>query len=318
MQRSLERIRRWLRGLSGTQLAAIAVLIPAAPMLAGSVLAMALFFLAPGRFDQLLARLPGESYLRSVLFFAPVTLLAIVVMALLYALEQPSQAPTRPVPAAPRAPRAALAGGPRRAQVGLWLLRLGLPFFAAAVALRAAAFLDPARFGRLLERLPGTPLLRPMAQWAPLIGVLWLALGLALVLSAAGGLRGLKARRPMAAALQSARLSRAAVALTLLAAAPVLLGSLGAMVYFLFSPARLAALTQRIGLQTALRLGVIFAPAALLGVVLLAGLYLLPSPEGQEASWARHGLRAAIALALIVVSMALLGVTVGALVLWLR
>jgi|Deesub1362A_J573_1020465.scaffolds.fasta_scaffold01109_2 hypothetical protein len=314
MAGALARIQSWARSLSKTQLAAVAVLLPAVPMLGGALLALALFFLAPGRFQALLARLPGESYLRTALFFAPVTLLAIVVMAVLYALERPAQVPTRPRPIdqAVPSPQPRL----RRAALGLWVLRLGLPLFAAAVALRSAAFLAPDRFDRLLERLPATSLLRPLSEWAPLLGALWLALGLALVLSAAKGPPA-DARVGGLGSLESGPLSRAAVALTLLAATPVLLASLGAMAYFLLSPGRLAGLIQQVGLDTALRLGLIFAPAALLGLVLLGALYLLPAGS-QTAPLARRVARVLMALALIVVSMAMLGVTVGALVLWLR
>ena len=68
------------------------VLFPTVPMLMLSVSALALFYLAPSRFGALLSRLPGESIIRSALVFAPATLFAIVILALLYVLEKPSLA----------------------------------------------------------------------------------------------------------------------------------------------------------------------------------------------------------------------------------
>ena len=50
-------------------------------MLLASVAALALFYLAPTRFGNLIDRLPGETFIRTALVFAPATLFAIVVLA---------------------------------------------------------------------------------------------------------------------------------------------------------------------------------------------------------------------------------------------
>src|SRR3989304_3450252 len=67
-----------------TRLLAGLVLVPAIPLLAFSVFALAVFYTAPERFGAWLARLPGDTYLRTALIFAPATLLAVVVLATLY------------------------------------------------------------------------------------------------------------------------------------------------------------------------------------------------------------------------------------------
>ena len=82
---------------SFTRITATAVLVIAIPSLLLSSSALAVFYLAPDRFESILARLPGEAAIRTVLIFAPVTLLAIIVLALLYAFEKPPVELTRPV-----------------------------------------------------------------------------------------------------------------------------------------------------------------------------------------------------------------------------
>ena len=77
-----------------TRLVATLVLIPTVPMLLASIAALALFYIAPVRFGNLINRLPGETFIRTALFFAPATLFAVVVLAALYALEKPIE----PVP----------------------------------------------------------------------------------------------------------------------------------------------------------------------------------------------------------------------------
>ncbi|MEJ2571866.1 MAG: hypothetical protein P8Y98_15135 [Anaerolineales bacterium] len=56
------------------RLVATLVLVPSVPMLIVSIAALALFYLAPTRFGNLIDRLPGETFIRTALVFAPATL----------------------------------------------------------------------------------------------------------------------------------------------------------------------------------------------------------------------------------------------------
>jgi hypothetical protein len=100
---------RWVAGL---------LLVPSVPLLLLSVAALGLFYVAPQRFGELLARLPGDQYLRSALAFAPAALLAFVILAVLYALERPepeAEAGTLPAGGEPAAAEPAGAATPTAA-----------------------------------------------------------------------------------------------------------------------------------------------------------------------------------------------------------
>ena len=91
---------RMKQGWTSSKFVATAVLVPAVPMLLLSIASLGLFYLAPVRFGEIISRLPGKSLIRTALVFAPATLFAIVVLALLYAVEQPVGVlvPARPRP----------------------------------------------------------------------------------------------------------------------------------------------------------------------------------------------------------------------------
>ncbi len=240
------------------RLAAKLVLIPAVPLLLGSVAALGLFYAAPTRFSRLLARLPGEDLLRTILFFAPVTLFAIVVLAALYALEKPGvPAPARPAPRAP-----SMAASP---------LLITAPLLLAAVTAWVARFLAPGRFATLLEPLPGTAVLQSVVTFAP---PTLMVLNLVTLLCSAP--RPGRGRTPAAPASPTAtRWPRLVAGLLLVPTLPMLLASLVALVLYTFSPERLSALLTQLSQPTVVRLGLLFGPAALTAIVFLAALYLL-------------------------------------------
>jgi hypothetical protein len=101
----------------------VAVLIPAVPLLLISVAALAVFYTMPTRFNAWLSRLPGDDLLRTALIFAPATLVAIIVMAVLYA----NDAPRREAVEATRPSGGARGFGPGRA-AGWPALRSGSRF----------------------------------------------------------------------------------------------------------------------------------------------------------------------------------------------
>jgi len=240
--------------------AAKLVLIPSVPLLLGSVAALGLFYAAPTRFSRLLARLPGEDLLRTILFFAPVTLFAIVVLAALYAFEKPGA----PAPVPQRRP---LAASP--------LLITG-PLLLVAVTAWVARFLAPGRFAALLDPLPGTALLQSVVTFAvPAL------LALNLVLLVSSGPRPSRAAPPGGPAPHpappSTRLARLVAGLLLVPTLPLLLASIVALALYSFSPARLEALLAQLSQATVVRLGLLFGPATLTAIVFLAALYLLSS-----------------------------------------
>ncbi len=289
---------------------ALLALVPAVPALLCSTAALALFYLAPGRFSALLARLPGEDLLRTALFFAPATLFAVVTLAVLYALE-PAGEPAAPPRAAPLAPSLA-----RR--LGLLALGAGLPLLLLSATALALAFLVPGRFYPWLARLPAGDLLRRALPLAPFA---------ALALTALGGAALSLARAPGTAPglrLTPERLLRLAVALVLAAALSWLAAALGALALFRLAPGTFERLATRLPAETLLRLGLLFAPTALLAVVLLAALYLAAGWAGQAHQGSpaeRWAGRAAVALAvagLTLVAVAALALLAATLVLLLR
>jgi hypothetical protein len=251
-----------------TRLVASLVLVPTVPLLLASVAALGLFYTSPERFGALLARLPGDDLIRSVLVFAPATLFAVVVLAILYAVDRPA---TEVRPVAVERPRPQI----RRSlgQIASWaLLAIGLPLLVLSVGLWLFSFIAPGRFAALLEPLPGDAYLQLGLRAAP-----WAML--AVVLPAAGFL--LLSRRAQAKAvdrpLDAARPIRWGVALTLLATLPLLALSLTALGVFLFDPGRFQDLLAHLTQEAFLRLALVFTPAVLLSLALLAVLFLFYS-----------------------------------------
>ena len=252
-----------------TRLVATLILIPSVPMLLLSVAALALFYVAPIRFGNLIDRLPGEAFIRSALVFAPATLFAVVVLAVLYALDRPA------VDVAITKPRLRLdkTAAVEVEQRTLAYTRLAARFALAPAVLAllvsttvwALSFVSPNRFDRLIAPLPGDRYLRPMIPLAPIF--FFAAVLLATYISFYDSSRHLGVNR-------ASRPVNLAVSLVLVAAVPILLVSLAALGLFYLSPARFESVIARIPYEAFVRLALTFAPAILFAVVLLAYLYL--------------------------------------------
>lgn len=266
-----------------TRIVATLVLIPTVPLFLGAAAALALFYVAPGRFGALLARLPGDDLVRTVLIFAPATLFAVVVLAVLYALDRPAEAAAGEL--APDQPADAV----RRidaVRVATWgLLAPGLPMLVLSLGLWLISFVAPTRFAKLLEPLPGDRYLQLALRGAP-VALLAVVVPAAFFLLFGGG-----RRRPLdGAGRDLSRPVRWGVGLTLVATLPLLGLSLAALGVFLFSPERFDTLTVYLTQESFLRLALIITPAVLLSVVLLSVLFLYfqgrqvtaPEPTSSE------------------------------------
>ncbi len=262
-------------GQSYSRVLAAIVLVPAIPMLLLSVSTLLLFYLAPTRFGEILARLPGESFIRSALVFAPATLFAVVVLAVLYAVEKPVEAERIEEVARAKLP----------AKAWRWTVRAGarvsLSFSALAwlfsLGLWSLSFISPGRYDRLLDPLPGDSYLRgltPIMPWILFVVVIISAL-LAFTQEAADDGRGVRKRMGLAASTR--RLVRPAVGVVLASALPALLGSLIALGLYWLRPERFARLLERLPFDTLVRAAMVFVPPTSFVVVVLASLYLLGS-----------------------------------------
>jgi hypothetical protein len=299
------------------------VLIPAVPLLALSVAALAVFYTMPTRFNAWLNRLPGDDLLRTALIFAPATLLAIIVMAVLYANDAPRREAleaTRPARSRP-ALRIRRRGGLGRAS--LWV---SLPALMLVAAAHLVAFVAPERTERLLQALPATPILTRLFALSPY--VVLAAVGLGLFVGFAPG-RAPAKEAESSRGWTTARIARLGALLILVPSIGLLLLSISGLVWVNASADSLAWLTDRLPAETLLRLGLMFAPAMLLGLILLAGLYLAapsrslaepgqavgasgrlppvqvasPAPSDRALSLPSSGLRSGLALGVLVAGL---------------
>lgn len=256
------------RAASPARWPALAVLVPTLPMLLGSIALLLVFYLAPTRFNAFLERLPGDDLIRTILIFAPVTLFAVVVLALLYALEGSAQsAETVPQPGAEKPAAAAM----DRRRLAWLAIAIGIPLLVLGVAAALFYVVAPERLAAWLRPLPGDSLWRPLLRFAPVPPlILLLPAGLYLLSRSSW-------RQRLADPLQPARLGSL---LTLLTALPLLLLSTAALGVFLVSPARFSAIVERLSLETLMKTALVFAPVILLSLVLLAVLYLISSRSG--------------------------------------
>ena len=289
------------------------VLVPAIPLLALSIFALAVFYTAPERFGAWLARLPGDTYLRTALIFAPATLLAIVVMATLY-LQDSARDETRAAQVETGLARAArlslFVSGPLLALTGLH---------------RAALYLDAERVNRWLEALPGTTYLTQLLELAPL--ALALAVGIGVLLGYAPTTRRAPSAGPereVAVRPQTrARMGRLAAEVVLVLATPALFLSLAGLALQVFAPGRLARLLEPLPGDTYLRLLLVLAPAGLLAVLLIATLYLFgpldpgrtqPVPRVEAGRpWIPAAWRSDVAMVILLVGL-VFAVAAGAMV----
>lgn len=282
-------------GVRSTRLVAALVLVLAAPMLMLSSLALALFYIAPTRFGDFLARLPGEVAIRTVLFFAPVTLFAIVVLAMLYAFEKPLVEITRPISIRPREsrPKRSIADlSPRMHRLSWRSLMVTIPVFLASISIRAAAFLSPIKFENFLKRFPAGSVLNGLFEVGPILLLLMLVGELALLIRSRAGMmegeeKGISQIRRWFYRVGPARL---AVGVVLALAVPLLMASLLALSAFFLRPQQTLAILDNLPNEVVLRMGLIFAPASLFVVVSMAMLFLLQrSYSTQAGAWMEGG-----------------------------
>ncbi|MCJ7824807.1 MAG: hypothetical protein MUP44_07900 [Anaerolineales bacterium] len=261
-----------------TRVVAALVLFPAVPLLLLSVATLALFYLAPGRFGSLIARLPGESFIRTALVFAPATMFAIVVLAILYAVEKPhADVETRPVKIRPRKRTLPVA----RTAVMVMLIA-ALPAFMFSLSVWALSFVSPSHFDRLIEPFPGETYLRAATPFLPWIFFVFALIAVLILLSLEGGkgdveryqVEDVEAR--LANGVQEPRrLMDYAVSIVLFTAIPALLGSLAALAFYHFQPERFARVISRLPLESLVRAGLLFVPPTSFIVVVLAAIFLL-------------------------------------------
>ncbi len=262
---------------SFTRAVAAVVLVPAVPMLFMSVAVLALFYAAPTRFGGLLARLPGESFIRSALVFAPVTLFAVVVLAFLYVIDRPARGAEvilKPEPAtdARRVPWERLVGG--------GVLLMAIPALLLSVALWALSFISPNRFARLLEPLPGDAYLQELVPYLPFL--LFAVVVVAAIMAFSSGARtdaGLDTGQVPSSASRwqrgAPRLADLAVVTLLISTIPMFLASLAGFGLYHYAPERFERLLLKLPFDEFVRLGLAFAPVVLFAVVVLAVIYLV-------------------------------------------
>jgi hypothetical protein len=256
----------------------VVVLVPAVPLLAISVAALAVFYSMPTRFNAWLSRLPGDDLLRTALIFAPATLLAIIVMAVLYANDAPRrQAVEATRPSRRRQTvRARQRGGLARAS-----LAITVPALMLVATAHLVAFVAPERMERLLQALPATGLLTRLFGISPY--VVLAAVGIGLLLGFVPGRAAIPEEAETGRGWTTARVARLGALLILVPSLGLLLLTGAGLVWVSVSAESLAWLAERLPAETLLRLGLMFSPAMLLGLVLLAGLFLAAPPRGERA-----------------------------------
>jgi hypothetical protein len=277
--------RRPYTGWPYSRVLATLVLVPTVPMLLISVGALLLFYLAPVRFGDLLARLPGESFIRTALVFAPATLFAIVVLALLYAIEKPVEKP-----------EVAIASRAREAQRSLldWLPRLTLavaiPLWLFSLGLWSLSFISPGRFDRLLAPLPGDSYLRPLVPFAPWVLFLIVIAAAGFVFTRpAGGGEAQGARGSAEVGFDG--MLRPAITAVLVSALPALLGSFAALAVYWLRPDSFARVLEHLPFETIVRAGLVFVPPTSFVAVVLAAMYLLGTRKPDQATGAEEPAR---------------------------
>jgi len=250
------------------------VLVPTVPMLLASVAALALFYLAPARFGAILARLPGESFLRTALVFAPATLFAVVVLAFLYAIDRPEDSPVEAEEATREKPDGA--------RLAAWIALVPVaPGLLLSSALWALSFVSPSRLERLIEPLPGTSYIRRLIPFAP--PLLFLAAFILLAYLFLSAPRDVE--RPVIRKTGLQRFTDVSVFTTLVFAVLAFMLALAALATYHFKPDTFAALIAHIPLDEMVRTLMMFSPAILFALVVLAVLYLMKGdrhPLGED------------------------------------
>lgn len=295
------------------------VLVPSVPMLLASAAALLLFYMAPVRFGNLISRLPGESLIRTILVFAPATLLAVVVLALLYAVDQGGSediiaaersrsAAARPVKTGGYAPAAI-----RQTALTLSVIPLGVALL-FALAVWSLSFISPGRFDRFIEPFPAERYLRALVPIAPWILFLLVLAVIAAITVQRERLRAQGSSRWMQDLMRGAsEWTRWVVSAMLTFALPALGVSILALSLAWLRPERVSLWIERLPFDSLVRIGLLFAPPMLFTVVVLAALYLqaggaqAPSATRREAPTGQNrqsrSLRSVLATAVLVVGL---------------
>ena len=265
-----------------TRVVAALVLLPTIPMLFISIVTLALFYLAPTQFGDLLSRLPGESFIRTALVFAPATLFAIVVLAVLYVLDRPAEKIAAEVDAVERNEEAQ---GRRILPVGrivgVLVLLVAVPMLIVSAGLWLLSFVSPVRFAALIEPLPGDAYLHKVLPYTPFFLFIVVIIAVFVVFASGVRKRGERAEGEAQTngfiarwSLNAGKFTNMAVGLVLITALPALLAALGAFSLYHYSPERFERILERLPYDEIVRLGLGFAPVTLLAVVILAMIYL--------------------------------------------
>lgn len=280
-------IRKQTSASSYTRLAAVVVLVAAVPMMILSSLALILFYITPTRFESLLARLPGEAAIRTVLIFAPVTLLAIIVLAVLYALEKPVFEVTRPQivrPTAVKREPVTQFGRINIQRIAWWVLLISFAALLFIVPVRAAAFLSPTRFENFLGRFPAQGVTDFIVHSGPVILLVVEFLAGVLFVGTRNKLKGgiREVLFPGMKWLRKTGPIHLSVGIVLSFSLPILLISLTSFVMFFARTERFLSMIDHLPSEVPLRMGLIFIPASSIIVVALAVLFLIKGRSGIE------------------------------------
>jgi hypothetical protein len=272
---------------SYTRWVASSVLVVAVPLLLLSSLALVVFYAAPVRFESILSRLPGEAAIRTVLIFAPVTLLAIIVLAVLYAFEKPSVEVTRPqVVRSVDVLREPITwfGKLNIQRITWWILIFAFSMLLVLIPARSAAFLSPTRFENFLGRTPGGEVLNFVVHSGPV--VLLVVEVLAVILFVGIRIKPMASERevlmPGMGWLRRIGPTRLSVGVVLIFSVPILLVSLTSLFLFFARTESLLSLIDRLPGEVLVRMGLVFIPASLIIVVALAVLFLIRQRSGMD------------------------------------
>jgi hypothetical protein len=244
--------------------------------------------MAPVRFGNLISRLPGESLIRTILVFAPATLLAVVVLALLYAIDQGGVTPVREQPITRRSRARVLERGSytptavRETALALSVIPLGVALL-FSLAVWSLSFVSPGRFDRFIAAFPGERYLRSLVPVAPWILFISVIVMIALITVQRERSRSVASRRWGQDLLRGASdWIRWSVSAILTLSVPALGISILALGVAWLRPERVSIWIEKLPFDSLVRLGLLFAPPMLFTVVVLALLYLQAGQKGTR------------------------------------
>lgn len=250
-----------------TRTGAVVVLVLSVPGLCVSLAALMLFYSSPDRFNRWLSRLPGDTVLRSLLFFAPVALFGVVLLALLY-VRGGRQNPETVEPEVH-------AGTPIYAQFFARIILVVLvPLLLLSVAGMVFAFVSPERFANLIEGMRGARYYKFILVTIP-AGLSFLVIPTLMVAFGWMPLGASGMRRRTSMELVTQKFNRTLVLMILIPSSMLLLLSLAFLGITYLRPGYFDQLLQRLTSAGAIRLGLVFGAVALLAIVLLSILYLV-------------------------------------------